>query len=112
MNKVPIAEAKVLSESLDTAEQRYEINHLPKDIINGKEYSDKIELKVSLIQQGKPSFPRTIRFTSPAQLESFIMSLIRAYFILAKITKYITTGNYNHKRNEFLKRVGKMLSNA
>jgi len=102
MNKVPLSEGRVKG-NLETLEQVYKINYMPFEVIEGKEYCDKIELAIMLLEGDKEYAYRSLRFQQPAQFKSFIINCIKAYFLFARYKKEITPDNFRYKQDKFFK---------
>jgi hypothetical protein len=106
MNKIPLSEGRI-SGNLNTLEQCYKLNYMPQEVIEGKLYSDKIELAILLLEGEKEFAYRSLRFQQPAQLKSFIINCIRSYFLFAGYKKEITHDNFIYKENQFFKEIMK-----
>lgn len=107
MSRVPLSEGKVKVPHLKTAMQKYYINYRPKE----SEYCDKIELKITLEDGGiLRQRPSSIQFADPMQLMSFIMELVKSYFLFSRYRKTITPLNYQPKIKEFMDKVRQNLT--
>ena len=105
MNKVPLSEGRI-GGNLQTLNQVYKVNYMPYEVIEGKEYNDKIELAILFEKdEAKDYAYRSIRFESLPQLKSIIINLIKAYFFFARQKKEITMENYRYKKVKFIKDV-------
>jgi hypothetical protein len=103
MNKIPIAEGRIQG-NLQTINQVYKVNYMPYEVIEGKEYNDKIELAIMFDTKSyNEAAYRSIRFESLPQLKSIIINLIKAYFFFARQKKEITMENYRFKKVKFIK---------
>lgn len=77
---------------------------MPFEVIEGKEYCDKIELAIMFEKNEKQIYAyRSIRFRQPTQLKSFIINCIKAYFFFARYKKEITPDNFRYKQDKFFK---------
>ena len=72
---------------------------MPKE----KDYCDKIELAILLLEGKKEYAYRSLRFQQPSQLKSFIINCIKAYFLFARYKKEITPDNFRYKQDKFFK---------
>ncbi len=94
--KIQIAEGKIQG-NLNSKYQHYSINYLPTD----REFSAKIELAIMLKKEGFAADEyRSLRFTNLAQIRTFVIGLIRAYFLFAVETGEITSQNFKYRLNK------------
>lgn len=106
MNKIPLSEGKIQG-ILREIEQEYRFNFMPHEIIDGTEYSDKIELVIAF-NNGKFAY-RSLRFKNTAQMKGFIMNAIKAYVFFARQTKEINMQNFIYKKNKLLNEINEVI---
>jgi len=101
MNKIPIAEGQVRG-NLNELTQEYYINYMPEE----EGMCPKLEIAILLTRDGveKEKY-RSIRFTNSAQIKSFIIGLIKGYFLFGKHSRYINTANYKFRLNQLWKEI-------
>lgn len=100
MSKVPLYEAKMQG-GLKDLKQVYRINFMPQEMIEGKEYSPKIELAILLEKDGvQDGAYRSLRFTNMAELQGFLYDMIKAYIFFGKQTGYINVNNFIFKKDK------------
>jgi len=102
MNKIPLSEGRVKG-NLEKLEQGYQINYMPEEVIEGKRYSEKVEIAIFYDMPEAKYAYRSLRFQQPAQIKSFIINCIKAYFLFARYKKEITPDNFRYKQDKFFK---------
>ena len=95
--KYQLTERKVLGQ-LETLEQIYRINYMPKD----GEMCDKIELAILLKSKEDKDFAyRSLRFSTPEQLSAVIKDLTKAYFYFIRKRNKLNMQNYHYILNNY-----------
>lgn len=103
MNKIPISEG-IIDGNMQDMKQVYKINYMPEEIINGKQYNEKLELAILFEKDKQQVYAyRSIRFWQPVQFKSFIINCIKAYFLFARYKKEITPENFKYRQNKFFR---------
>ena len=105
--KILIVEGK-LKGQLKNLEQQYIINYMPEE----DDYCDKIELAILLVEGEKKYAYRSLRFTQPVQLLSFIVGLIRSYFLFSKKRRLMRPDNYNYYSQKFFEKAKEAIRNT
>ena len=105
--KILITEGK-LKGQLKKLEQQYIINYMPEE----DDYCDKIELAILLVEGDKKYAYRSLRFTQPVQLMSFIVGMIRSYFLFSKKRKLMRTDNFSYYSQKFFEKVREAIRNT
>lgn len=96
-NKIPLSEGKVIG-NLKEITQVYKLNFMPKE----ENYPAKIELAILLVKNGmQEGAYRSLRFTSLAQLRSFINNLTKSYIFYGKQLGEIDPRNYEYHIERF-----------
>lgn len=98
LDKIQLAREKILGNHLKGMKQEYIINYMPQ--IEG--YIDKIELAIIT---GEKEAYKSIRFSTPEQLESFMLKTILAYIYFCKKRKQVYLQNYEYIRNKVMVKV-------
>lgn len=98
MNKIPLS-SQIVTGGLKLLEQSCNIFYLPAE----PGYTSKIEIAITLKDQGLQREYSSLRFESMAQMKGFINNIIRAYVFYGRVEGIIDHKNFHYKMCEIKK---------